>query len=206
MCGRFAFSGEQWPESVLIQTPEIEPNFNISPQSEVLCIYEENESHKTASMKWGFRPSWNKKNSITPINARIESISDKPMFRDSFEKRRCLIPATGWYEWKKSPRGKVPFYHHLEKNQPILFAGIYDIKQDSSKTFCILTTESDETISHIHHRMPLIIANDCVNEWLSSGHFESHVQSIKVHPVDRKVNSITAQGIELTLPIRTLFD
>lgn len=206
MCGRFAFSGEQWPESVEIHPPGIEPNYNISPQDEVLCISMEDEEHSIKMMKWGFQPSWSKKKTIGPINARIESVSVKSIFRDSFEKRRCLIPASGWYEWKKTPRGKVPFYHHLENDQPILLAGIYDGKQDSSPTFCILTTESHGTISHIHERMPLIIPNDCVEEWLNSGKFELNGQPIKVHPVDRKVNSTTAQGIELTQPIPTLFD
>ena len=206
MCGRFAFTGEQWPESIDLQPPEIKPNYNISPQDQVHCISMDNETYKSASMKWGFCPSWVKKSTVEPINARIESASEKPMFRDSFKHRRCLIPATGWYEWKTTPTGKVPFFHRLEDDQPLLFAGIYDTSKDLEQTFCILTTQSHETIFHVHQRMPQIIPESSVDEWLNFGRFTTHQFPIKVYPVDRKVNSTTAEGIELTRPIRTLFD
>lgn len=209
MCGRFAFDGEHWPESLKIETPKIKPNYNISPHDEVHCIWAENDVHKITPMKWGFRPSWSKTSTMEPINARIESISEKLIFRDSFEKRRCLIPATGWYEWKTTPRGKVPFYHRLVDNQLMLFAGIYDDWNDTNgarRTFCILTTDSDETISHIHQRMPVIIPGGSVDEWLNFGTVTSNHALFEVHPVDRKVNSTTAEGLELTQPIRTLFD
>lgn len=209
MCGRFAFNGEPLPESLAPQLPKIEPNYNISPQDDVHCIWVENNVHKITPMKWGFRPSWSKRSTMEPINARIESVSEKPIFRDSFEKRRCLIPASGWYEWKATPSGKVPFYHRLANNQPLLFAGIYDEwndSNDSKQTFCILTTDSDKTISHIHQRMPLIVPNSSVEEWLDFGTIEPNNTLFEVYPVDRKVNSTTAKGLELTHPIRTLFD
>lgn len=209
MCGRFAFNGEQWPESLAPQFPEIEPNYNISPHDDVNCIWVENKVRKITPMKWGFRPSWSKRNTIEPINARLESVSEKPLFRDSFEKRRCLIPATGWYEWKSTPSGKVPFYHRLVDKQLMLFAGIYDDwndNNDSKRSFCILTTDSDESISHIHQRMPLIVPNSSVDEWLNFGTIKSNYASLEVYPVDRKVNSTTAKGLELTHPIPTLFD
>ena len=161
------------------------------------------------NMRWGFRPSWSKKSSREPINARIESVSLKPMFRDSFENKRCLIPTNGWYEWKTTPRGKIPFYHY-SKDEPTLFlAGIYDDWADDSitkRSFCILTTSSHEAISHIHGRMPVIIPEASINQWLKYATFESSQSQIELHPVDRKVNATTAQGIGLTLPIRTLFD
>jgi putative SOS response-associated peptidase YedK len=209
MCGRFAFNGEQWPESVAPQFPEIEPNYNISPQDNVNCIWVENNIHKITPMKWGFRPSWSKTNTIEPINARLDSISEKPIFRDSFEKRRCLIPATGWYEWKTTPSGKIPFYHRLVDNQLMLFAGIFDDwndSNDSKRSFCILTTDSHQSISHIHLRMPLIVPHSSIDEWLNFGTMKSNHESLEVYPVDRKVNSTTAKGPELTYPIPTLFD
>lgn len=206
MCGRFAFNGEQLPESVSPQFPEIEPNYNISPQDDVHCIWVENNVHKFTRMKWGFRPSWSKGGTIEPINARVESVSEKPIFRDSFEKRRCLIPATGWYEWKTTTSGKVPFYHRLVNHQLMLFAGIYDNSKDSKQSFCVLTTDSDKTIAHIHQRMPLIIPNSSIDEWLNFGTIKSNHASLEVYPVDRKVNSTTAKGPGLTHRIRTLFD
>jgi len=209
MCGRFAFDGEQWPDIVTAELPDIEPNYNISLQDNVHCLTMENEAHNITSMKWGFRPSWSKKSSMEPINARFETVSEKPMFRDSFQRRRCLVPANGWYEWKTTPSGKVPFYHQSEGNATIFFAGIYDDWVDGNqakRTFCILTTTSHDSISHIHERMPLIIPRDSVNNWLENGTFKMMPLPINVHPVDRKVNSTTAQGVGLTSPIRTLFD
>ena len=169
----------------------------------------EEDALNITPMRWGFRPSWSKKSSMEPINARIESVSEKPMFRDSFENKRCLIPVNGWYEWKTTPRGKIPFYHYSKDEPTIFLAGIYDDWADESSTkrsFCILTTSSHEAISHIHDRMPVIIPENSVNQWLTSATFESSQSQIEIHPVDRKVNSTTAQGVSLTLPIRTLFD
>ena len=209
MCGRFAFNGEHWPESLHINPLEVIPNYNISPQDEVQCLLMDNETLNITPMRWGFRPSWSKKSSMEPINARIESVSQKPMFRDSFENKRCLIPISGWYEWKTTPRGKIPFYHYSKDNPTLLLAGIYDDWADENSTkrsFCILTTSSNDEISHIHDRMPVIVPENSVNQWLKSATFESSQSQITLHPVDRKVNSTTAQGVGLTLPIRTLFD
>ena len=209
MCGRFAFDGEQWPDVVTAKPPNIEPNYNISPQDNVHCLTMENEVHNITSMRWGFRPSWSKKSSMEPINARFETVSEKPMFRGAFQRSRCLIPANGWYEWKTTPSGKVPFYHQSKEHDTIFFAGIYDdwVEGNQTKgTFCILTTTSHDSISHIHERMPLIVPEDSVNNWLGNGKFDISPLPMNVHPVDRKVNSTTAQGIELTSPIRTLFD
>ena len=84
MCGRFAFNGEQWPDVVTAQTPDIEPNYNISPQDNVHCLTMENEVHNITPMKWGFRPSWSKKSSMEAINARFETVSEEPLgFRHS---------------------------------------------------------------------------------------------------------------------------
>ena len=209
MCGRFAFNGEHWPVPLHIYPLEVIPKYNISPQDEVQCLLMDNETLNITPMRWGFRPSWSKKSSMEPINARIESVSQKPMFRDSFENKRCLIPISGWYEWKTTPRGKIPFYHYSKDNPTLLLAGIYDDWADENSTkrsFCILTTSSNDAISHIHDRMPVIVPENSVNQWLKSATFESSQSQITLHPVDRKVNSTTAQGVGLTLPIRTLFD
>ena len=209
MCGRFAFDGEHWPDVVTAKTPDIEPNYNISPQDNVHCLTMENDVHNITLMQWGFRPSWTKKSSMEPINARFETVSEKPMFHDSFRRRRCLIPANGWYEWKTTPSGKVPFYHQSEENDTIFFAGIYDDWADAKqtkRTFCILTTTAHDSISHIHGRMPLLVPENSVNNWLENGTLENISLQINVHPVDRKVNSTTAKGVGLTSPIRTLFD
>lgn len=209
MCGRFAFDGEQWPDVVTAQPPDIDPNYNISPQDNVHCLSMENKIQRFTPMRWGLRPSWRKQSSMEPINARIETVSEKPMFRDAFERRRCLIPANGWYEWKTTPSGKVPFYHQSKEDKTIFFAGIYENWEDDNKakrTFCILTTASHDSISHIHERMPVIVPEYSVINWLERGIFEVNSSPINFYPVDRKVNSSTAQGVGLITPLRTLFD
>ena len=208
MCGRFAFNGEQWPDTVQ-NNCKINPNYNISPQDDVFCLSLDNGEQSITKMKWGFRPSWSNKATMGPINARFETVSDKPMFRDAFGKNRCLIPATGWYEWKPTPLGKVPFYHRLKNQQTMLFAGIYDDSiryGKTERTFCILTTSSHESIVHVHERMPLIISKDTIHDWLGSGTTGLMPTEFNAYPVSRKVNSTTAIGKELTMPIQTLTD
>ena len=115
MCGRFAFQGQHWPDIVAdIDKPHFEPNYNICPQDSVPVIHLDAGNTAVTSMRWGLRPSWNKESTMEPINARIETVDSKPMFRDAYHHRRCLVPADGWYEWKTTPRGKVPFYHTLD--------------------------------------------------------------------------------------------
>ena len=99
MCGRFAYRGEQWPELVEdLQKPVIEPNFNIAPTNNTPVIHLNGDELNITSMQWGLRPSWSKKSTMEPINARIETIETKPMFKDAYAQRRCIVPADGWYE------------------------------------------------------------------------------------------------------------
>ena len=97
-----------------IEQPIIEPNYNICPKDNSPVIHYDSDNLAITSMQWGLRPSWSKESTMEPINARIETIDSKPMFREAYRQRRCLVPANGWYEWKTTPRGKVPFYHSAE--------------------------------------------------------------------------------------------
>ena len=106
---------------------------------------------------------------MEPINARIETVESKPMFRDAFQTRRCIVPANGWYEWKTTPRGKVPFYHQSFDESVLSIAGIYDHWLSESgplHTFSILTTEATEDVKHIHNRMPVLISKEDSDCWL----------------------------------------
>ena len=95
-------------------------------------------------MQWGLRPHWSKKSTMEPINARLETVEAKPMFRQAFDERRCLIPANGWYEWKTTPRGKVPFYHRAADESLLLMAGIYELWNG----------ESEVPVSYTHLTLP----------------------------------------------------
>jgi putative SOS response-associated peptidase YedK len=210
MCGRFTFQGNQWPELVSeIEKPIIEPNYNICPQDESPVIHLDSGQVNVTMMRWGLRPSWSKKSTMEPINARIESVESKPMFRDAYAQRRCLIPADGWYEWKTTPRGKVPFYHRDSSQSPILMAGIHEQWAGDGQqyqNFCLLTKESRSGLTHVHHRMPVLLDANASLPWLEEQIIHQDNYEIEVYPVGREVNKTSAQGVQLTQPLRTLFD
>ena len=210
MCGRFAFQGNQWPElSPKVDYPVIEPNYNICPKDETPVIHLNADCPVIKSMRWGLRPAWSKESTMEPINARLETIESKPMFREAYHQRRCLVPASGWYEWKTTPRGKVPFYHYEQNNDVLLMAGIYEVWQNEGQllnTFTILTQEAYTDIQHIHNRMPVLIDPMSAEAWLKGSQLSSTNPIIEVHPVDREVNKTSAKGPHLIKRIRTLFD
>lgn len=210
MCGRFAFQGQHWPDIVAdIDKPHFEPNYNICPQDSVPVIHLDAGNTAVTSMRWGLRPSWNKESTMEPINARIETVESKPMFRDAYHHRRCLVPADGWYEWKTTPRGKVPFYHTLDNQKIVLMAGIYEQwKSDDGllSTFTLLTRDASPDIEHIHNRMPVLITPNEGTSWMERSLLSPTPSNILVHPVGREVNKTTAQGPQLIQRIRTLFD
>lgn len=210
MCGRFAFQGNQWPEIVSdVQKPLTEPNYNICPQDSTPVIHLVSGKASVSMMKWGLRPSWSKKSTMEPINARIESVESKPMFRDAYSQRKCLIPADGWYEWKTTPRGKVPFYHRQADQSLLLLAGIYEHwqgEENEYKSFSLLTTDATDDVSHVHDRMPVLIEKDSATSWLYQNQVKGPDSQLEVYPVGREVNKTTASGIGLIQRLRTLFD
>src|SRR5271157_4534032 len=124
-------------------------------------------------MQWGLVPHWVKdiKSTHRPINARVESLAEKPMFRNLLKTHRCLIPASGFYEWKKEGTKKIPFYLHLKDEPLFAFAGLYDVWHDVSgeahTTYTIITTEANDLVARIHNRMPVILKRENEDRWLS---------------------------------------
>lgn len=210
MCGRFAYRGEQWPELVAeIEKPPIQPNFNIAPTDNTPIIHLNGDELNITSMRWGLRPSWSKKSSMEPINARIETIESKPMFKDAYEHRRCIVPADGWYEWMTTPRGKVPFYHKPVDDSVLLIAGIYEQwngDHGELKTFSILTQDSSTDVSHVHNRMPVLIEPSEGTHWLTGKDASRSNSQLEVYPVGRDVNKTSVSGPQLIKKLRTLFD
>ena len=210
MCGRFAYRGEQWPELVEdLQKPAIQPNFNIAPTNKTPVIHLNGDELNITSMRWGLRPSWSKKSTMEPINARIETIETKPMFKDAYEQRRCIVPADGWYEWMTTPRGKVPFYHKPLGDTLLLMTGIYEHWRDEHgtlNTFSLLTKESTPDVSHVHNRMPVLIEASNANQWLTQRETSPFTSGLEVYPVGREVNKTSAKGPQLIQKLRTLFD
>jgi putative SOS response-associated peptidase YedK len=146
--------------------------FNIAPGSEMPVIVQE-EKNELVMMKWGLVPHWIQdiNTAKRPINARAETLSEKPSFKELLIDRRCLVPASGFFEWKKESNKRIPFYLHLPKNPLFAFAGLYDRWTDPEGnilfTYTIITTEPNDLIAKIHNRMPSILFPGNEDRWLS---------------------------------------
>lgn len=174
MCGRFQLTAS--PEDIaehfqLSRLPNYQSSYNIAPSQKILNIVElDDGSRKAVNLFWGLVPSWSKdsKNSSHLINARMETIQEKPSFRSAFKHRRCLIPADGFYEWERR-NGKQAFHIHREDRQPFAFAGLWEQWQHETETLyscTIITTAANALMQPIHERMPVIISPDSYQDWL----------------------------------------
>lgn len=175
MCGRFQLtaSAEQIAEHFqLSRLPKYQPSYNIAPAGKILNIVElDDGSRKAVNLFWGLVPSWAKdsKNSSHLINARMETIREKPSFRSAFKHRRCLIPAYGFYEWERR-NGKQAFHIYREDRQSFAFAGLWEQWQHDTETLyscTIITTAVNELMQPIHERMPVIISPEYYHDWLN---------------------------------------
>lgn len=180
MCGRYTLTtpGEVIAEIFdLSEEPEVAARYNVAPTQEVAAIRapsEEGESgeRRFVTLRWGLVPHWADDPSIgnRMINARCESVADKPAFRASFKKKRCLVLADGFYEWQKVAGGKKqPWYFRLENGEPFAFAGLWASwsKGDEPLETCtLLTTDANDLVKKAHHRMPVMLAPEDLDLWL----------------------------------------
>lgn len=175
MCGRYnltASSDAIVKHFQLLGPVRFLPNYNIAPAQKILNIVElEDQSKKAVNLFWGLVPSWSKdrKNNSHLINARSETIREKPSFRSAFNHRRCLIPATGFYEWLKTDVGKQAFHIHHCDQQLFAFAGLWEQWQHDTETLyscTIITTAATDLMKPIHDRMPVIIPIEKYQNWL----------------------------------------
>ena len=191
------------------------PNYNICP-TDNLSVVVSDEGRRLISMRWGFVPQWYKTISDGPllINARAESVAEKPAFREACRTRRCLIPATGFYEWTKTDDdARLPWYFERSDQTPVVFAGIWQRwdKGDAPLTSCaIVTTAANEAISGIHHRMPVVLAPQDWALWLGeAGKGAAPLmrpapnETLQFQRVSPEVNSNRASGPQLIEPIET---
>jgi putative SOS response-associated peptidase YedK len=176
MCGRFTASFEFREIKVRYNLGRDRPLFarryNIAPSQEVPVIVQEDGVNELKPMRWGLVPSWAPDPSIGNrlINARAETITEKPSFRRLIESRRCLIPADGFYEWRREGSRKIPVWFHLKKKEPFAFAGLWDVWRDVEgevlHTFTIITTVPNALLRRIHHRMPVMFDTLQARQWL----------------------------------------
>lgn len=174
MCGRYTLTAS--PQAVqeafsLAETPDLSPRFNIAPTQMVPIITGEARD-KLTWMKWGLIPSWSKddKGASQLINARAETIDEKPSFRSAFKKRRCLVPADGFYEWRKEGDKKKPQYIFLDDRELFAFAGLWETWKNPEGEWIhsctIITGEPNEVVKPLHHRMAVILERDSYADWL----------------------------------------
>jgi putative SOS response-associated peptidase YedK len=172
MCGRFTLtqSSDAVAQAFGIEAPEFPPRYNIAPSQPIGVVLQPSDKpqRQFQLMQWGLIPSWAKDPSIGSklINARSETVHEKPSFRAAFKRRRCLIVADGFYEWQKKGTGrKQPYYFSMKNRDIFAFAGLWESWQDI-ETCTILTTSANELLEPIHERMPVIIKPESYDFWL----------------------------------------
>ena len=176
MCGRFALIVDA---SVLADVFDVDPpqdfkpRFNIAPTQKVPVIRQDPQgAREGVVLRWGLIPSWAKDEKIGArmINARSETAAEKPSFRSAVKTRRCLVPASGFYEWVKGPEGKQPHFIHFSNGRVFAFAGLWERWSKTERgpldTFTILTTTPNELMAGLHDRMPVILKPSTYDEWL----------------------------------------
>jgi putative SOS response-associated peptidase YedK len=208
MCGRFAqysdLSTLQKHFDITAATCRVSPAYNIAPTQEVLAVIQ-HQGRRLGKLRWGLVPRGAKDFTSGQINARSETLAEKPSFREAFKKRRCLIPADGFYEWEKEDGFKQPWYFTLSSEEPFGFAGLWETwkNKDGSATYhscTIITAASDGFIRNIHHRMPVILLPDAYHKWLNPENRNTDelseilkkeiIRDLKGYRVSQLVNSV----------------
>lgn len=192
MCGRFVQSS---PLPRLISAFGVEscsfqfaPHYNIAPSQNILTIrLDERGKRQLTALQWGFVPHWAKDMSGPhPINARAETVAEKPMFRDSFKRHRCLVPADAFYEWQALETGKQPFCIRRKDAKPFAFGAIWDRWEKEGKkleTVSILVTSANSLMSQIHDRMPVILPSEAYGTWLTPGPLRAEAKEELLVPI-----------------------
>ncbi|MEO0801867.1 MAG: SOS response-associated peptidase [Cyanobacteria bacterium J06642_2] len=198
MCGRFALAAEIKAIAKafgLQNMPDLPPRYNIAPSQPVAVVRASNRKERElAIVQWGLIPSWTKDVSKWKplINARAETAAEKPSFRTAFRRRRCLIPASGFYEWQKVEGGKQPFFIHQQGENDDLplfaFAGLWERWQgangDELESCTILTTTANAAMKPIHNRMPIILVPRDYDAWLLTDERDVNELRSLLHPID----------------------
>ncbi len=217
MCGRFSITGDldfyaEYFGVDEVATDRLEPNWNVAPTDPVYVVAEREGVRALGSMPWGLVPHWAKDTRSIHINARAETVSTSAAFKESFSRRRCLIPADGFYEWEPKDEGRTPHWMYRADGHPMVFAGIWASRLDPEtdtwqRTCSIITTEAEGVITSIHDRMPVSLVPGVWDAWLDRDLRDAEVvagllqpidaEEIMEHPVSSRVNSVRNNGPEL---------
>ena len=196
MCGRYAFFS---PAEAVKRTfaldllPGLKPRYNIAPTQSVAALRVVEESRRTLAMlHWGLVPHWAKERAIgnRMINARSETLAEKPSYREAFRRRRCLVLADGWYEWQPAPGGKQPWFVRLRDPRPIAFAGLWEKWKDPAgellESCTIVTCDASESIRKIHDRMPVVLPEESWDRWMDPAYSDTEALKKILRPYDAK--------------------
>jgi len=216
MCGRFAFYSPSEATAALFGVSaslEVQPRYNIAPTQYIAAIRNnEDEERELTMLRWGLVPFWAKDPSIgnRMINARAETVAEKPSFRAAYRKRRCLVLADGFYEWHTEAGAKIPYFFSLAEQQPFAFAGLWETWQskhsdETIQSTALITTAANDFMLPLHHRMPVILEPDTANRWLQGddeivGAATANAPRLRAWPVDRRVNNARNESTDLIEP------
>ena len=225
MCGRFTLTASpaELAETFAEFTPpdELQPRYNIAPTQPVAAVANDGQN-KIEYFHWGLIPFWAKDPAIgnRMINARAETLPEKPAFRTAYRRRRCLVLADGFYEWNKAAKDgekpvKTPFYISLESGEPFAFAGLWETwnspEEALIRSCTIITTTPNELVAGIHNRMPVILPRAAYEQWLDPAEQSADslnsllvpypASSMRAYPVSRLVNSPSNDRLECIAPL-----
>ena len=217
MCGRYAFfsPAEAVRRSFAVEAvPALEPRYNVAPTQAVPAVREGPDGHRSvALLHWGLVPSWAKDRALgnRMINARCETLAERPAFRRAYRSRRCILPADGWYEWQPGAAGKQPWFIRSRDGEPLGLAGLWETWKDPDgstlESCAIITTDAAAAIAHIHHRMPVVLPAEAYEAWLDPAGQDLQALGrwlgpcdparLRAYPVSRRVNNPRNEGPEL---------
>lgn len=216
MCGRFTITHPHEALAALFGAVSgndlpVAPNFNVCPTNPVAVITSEGGQRRLRAMRWGFIPSWYKAPNDGPliINARSDTVATKPAFREAIRARRCIVPASGFYEWSEGPKGeRLPWYFTRADGEPLALAGVWQ-RWGEIDTVAVVSTEAGPGMAEVHHREPVILERNDWPLWLGEA---GHGAAVLMRPtaagamsapyrVSPAVNSNRATGPELILPV-----
>ena len=218
MCARFQFAApEDWVEEFgLTDAPEVTARYNIAPSQDVLAVRRDRAGGRQARLfRWGLIPSWSEDPAVGTrlVNARAESVATRTSFRDSFQKRRCLVPAQGFYEWKKFGRAREPWLVRLKGARTFAFAGLWDRWTGETgviESCALITTAANSLVAPIHGRMPVMLDRAGYAAWLDPDASEDDLRGLllpfppaamEAFPVSTRVNGTVADDADLARPV-----
>jgi putative SOS response-associated peptidase YedK len=213
MCGRFAFYSPSEATAALFgvdTSVALQPHYNIAPSRDVAAIRNAADAGRELVMlRWGLLPFWAKDPAVgnRMINARAETVAEKPSFRAAYRQRRCLVLADGFYEWKQENGSKTPYFISLANAAPFAFAGLWENWQsretgESIQSTAMITTEANDFMAAVHHRMPIILQPDTADRWLGGDNtvlddVAADTPELQAWPVSRRVNNARNDDADL---------